>query len=246
MIMESKLRAAEYRHDGARPNQAAAGGAEAGRVSTARQTHLSRSGHYTSRNSNSHRSAGCLIHNILRCTVKPTAGCTPKSSTLAFMGTKKIMKFLLLPRGWRQLCNSPYYVYVELRSSLILSRQRSEGSDGVPRFVEDLEKIMGAKLIGCVLEAPLTSHERLYVLPLFTIKEDFGMRVPLCLCDGKRTLGTGVVTSVPSDSPYDYTALKDLRKNTALREKYGITDEMMSLSCTPIPIIATPSSRRSY
>jgi hypothetical protein len=35
----------------------------------------------------------------------------------------------------------------------------------------------------------------------------------------------GVVTSVPSDSPDDYTALQDLVKKPKLREKYGVLDE---------------------
>lgn len=39
--------------------------------------------------------------------------------------------------------------------------------------------------------------------------------------------GTGVVTSVPSDSPDDYAALTDLKKKPAFREKYNITDEMV-------------------
>lgn len=39
--------------------------------------------------------------------------------------------------------------------------------------------------------------------------------------------GTGVVTSVPSDSPDDYAALTDLKKKPAFREKYYITDEMV-------------------
>uniref|UniRef100_A0A914R9A4 Leucyl-tRNA synthetase n=1 Tax=Parascaris equorum TaxID=6256 RepID=A0A914R9A4_PAREQ len=39
--------------------------------------------------------------------------------------------------------------------------------------------------------------------------------------------GTGVVTSVPSDAPDDYAALVDLKKKKALREKYGISDEMV-------------------
>lgn len=34
--------------------------------------------------------------------------------------------------------------------------------------------------------------------------------------------GTGIVTSVPSDSPDDYAVLVDLKKKPALREKYGL------------------------
>ena len=44
-----------------------------------------------------------------------------------------------------------------------------------------------------VAQAPNSPHERIYVLPLLTISM------------GK---GTGVVTSVPSDSPDDYRALQ--------------------------------------
>lgn len=43
----------------------------------------------------------------------------------------------------------------------------------------------------------------------------------------KEDKGTGVVTSVPSDSPDDYAALVDLKKKQPFREKYGITDEMV-------------------
>lgn len=39
--------------------------------------------------------------------------------------------------------------------------------------------------------------------------------------------GTGIVTSVPSDSPDDYAALTDLKKKAALREKFGISDDMV-------------------
>ena len=39
--------------------------------------------------------------------------------------------------------------------------------------------------------------------------------------------GTGVVTSVPSDAPDDFAALRDLKKKEPFRKKYGLTDEMV-------------------
>lgn len=69
-------------------------------------------------------------------------------------------------------------------------------------------------MLGCALKAPMTVYEKIYTLPMLTIKED---------------KGTGVVTSVPSDSPDDYAALVDLRKKPAFREKYGIKDEMVRI-----------------
>lgn len=51
--------------------------------------------------------------------------------------------------------------------------------------------------MGIRLKAPLTSYDVIYTLPMLTIKED---------------KGTGVVTSVPSDAPDDYAALRDLQR----------------------------------
>ena len=60
------------------------------------------------------------------------------------------------------------------------------------------------------MQAPNCPHERIYVLPLLTILTN---------------KGTGVVTSVPSDSPDDWAALQDLRRKDKLREKFGVRDE---------------------
>lgn len=89
---------------------------------------------------------------------------------------------------------------------------------------ECLLELKGWDLLGLPLKAPVTSYETVYTLPLLTISM------------GK---GTGVVTSVPSDSPDDYAAFRDLKQKPALREKYNIADHMV-LPFENIPIIEIP------
>lgn len=90
--------------------------------------------------------------------------------------------------------------------------------------VKVLMEVVGQDLMGTVLKSPFTCYPKIYALPMLTIKED---------------KGTGIVTSVPSDSPDDYAALVDLQKKPAFREKYGIQDDMV-MPFKPVPILEIP------
>ncbi|EPY50222.1 cytoplasmic leucine-tRNA ligase Lrs1 [Schizosaccharomyces cryophilus OY26] len=87
--------------------------------------------------------------------------------------------------------------------------------------VRELGTIKGQELIGARINAPLSVYEEVYVLPMESVLPN---------------KGTGVVTSVPSDSPDDYATLGELRKKA---EFYHLNPDWMKFD--PIPIIRTPS-----
>lgn len=107
------------------------------------------------------------------------------------------------------------------RAAQNMSYQGFTVEDGKYEVVLEL---IGQDIMGIPLKAPLTSYSVIYTLPMLNIKED---------------KGTGVVTSVPSDSPDDFAALRDLKSKEPFRKKYGITDEMV-LPFDPVPIIEVP------
>jgi len=96
------------------------------------------------------------------------------------------------------------------RSALNMAHQGLSPEHGKVSKLADLD---GTDLLGLPLSAPNATYDRVYCLPLMTISM------------GK---GTGVVTSVPSDAPDDYAALGDLMRKPALREKFGITEDMVA------------------
>ena len=94
-----------------------------------------------------------------------------------------------------------------------------------PRDEKELQPVVelpGSAFVGTLVNAPLSVHtEGVRILPMESVLA---------------TKGTGVVTSVPSDSPDDYATVKDLAKKA---EYYGIQKEWAELEI--VPIINTPS-----
>ncbi|KAI9804687.1 MAG: cytosolic leucyl tRNA synthetase [Piccolia ochrophora] len=82
--------------------------------------------------------------------------------------------------------------------------------------------LTGSSVVGTLVHAPLSIHkDGVRILPMESV-------LP--------TKGTGVVTSVPSDSPDDFATVTDLAKKA---EYYGIQKEWAELEV--IPIIQTPT-----
>ena len=85
----------------------------------------------------------------------------------------------------------------------------------------ELFSVSGKELIGLPLQAPLAEYDTVYALPMLTISM------------GK---GTGIVTSVPADSPDDYVCLRDWKMRANWRDQYGVKEEWV-LPFEIVPVI---------
>ncbi|KAK4909560.1 cytosolic leucyl tRNA synthetase [Elasticomyces elasticus] len=90
-----------------------------------------------------------------------------------------------------------------------------------------IASLTGADVVGTLVHAPLS---------VFNERGGGGIRI-LPMESVKASKGTGVVTSVPSDSPDDYATMMDLVKKA---EYYGIKKEWADVGDL-LPIIETPS-----
>ncbi|XP_073120912.1 leucine--tRNA ligase, cytoplasmic-like [Henckelia pumila] len=96
------------------------------------------------------------------------------------------------------------------RAALNLAYQKCWSQ--LSRFPEKptcLVELTGRDLIGLALKSPLAFYDTIYALPMSTVLMN---------------MGTGIVASVPSDSPDDYMALRDLKAKPGLRAKHGVKD----------------------
>jgi len=93
--------------------------------------------------------------------------------------------------GLYEMVDDQYFVVSERAARNFAFQDLTKEYSKYPR----LATVTGQQLIGKALSAPLAKYEKVYALPMTTIS---------------MTKGTGIVTSVPSDSPDDWAALRDL------------------------------------
>src|SRR3989339_1130215 len=127
--------------------------------------------------------------------------------------------------GQTNLWINPTGEYVKVKvdkESWIMSKEAAEKLTYQKEKVKVGEIVPVKNLLGKLTLAP-GINKQIIILP-----SEF--------CDPK--IGTGVVTCVPSDAPYDYVALEQLKKNPAILTQFGIKlDTVQKL--VPIPIIKT-------
>lgn len=124
-----------------------------------------------------------------------------------------------LTYGIYEVVKGKEYYFISERAARNMAFQGIFPSWGVYPKVANLQ---GSDVVGTLVNAPLSVHkEGVRILPMESVKA---------------SKGTGVVTSVPSDSPDDYATVLDLAKKA---EYYKIKREWAELDI--LPIIETPS-----
>ncbi|KAL8947515.1 MAG: hypothetical protein Q9222_006210, partial [Ikaeria aurantiellina] len=138
---------------------------------------------------------------------------TMYGQTCCFVGPK-------IKYGVFKVSEDEYYVTTK-RAAWNMAFQNTFFKNGqFPRDASELmpiAELTGASVVGTLVNAPLSVHkEGVRILPMDSVSP---------------TKGTGVVTSVPSDSPDDFATVTDLAKKA---DYYGIQKEWAELEIIPI------------
>ncbi|KAJ2479391.1 cytosolic leucyl tRNA synthetase [Coemansia sp. RSA 2320] len=145
---------------------------------------------------------------LVAATLRPE---TMYGQTNCFVGTK-------LEYGFYQSNKDDEVYVVSERAARNMAFQALSPANGQ---VVKLAAISGQAIIGSRVNAPLSTYNTgVYVLPMENVLA---------------SKGTGVVTSVPSDSPDDYAALRDLKKKP---EYYAIEPQWVE-GFEPVPVLST-------
>lgn len=135
---------------------------------------------------------------------------TMYGQTCCFVGPK-------IKYGVFKVKDKEYFVITD-RAALNMSYQGVFPENGV---VDKVAEVVGSTFVGTLVNAPLSIHREVRVLPMESVLA---------------IKGTGVVTCVPSDSPDDYATVVDLAKKA---DYYKIKKEWVDLEI--LPLIKTPS-----
>ncbi|MBU3958222.1 MAG: leucine--tRNA ligase, partial [Nanoarchaeota archaeon] len=127
--------------------------------------------------------------------------------------------------GQTNLWVNPDTVYARVSvdgETWIVSKECAEKLSYQREKVKISGEIKGSELVGKICEAPKINR-KLAILPAY-------------FCDPD--IGSGIVTSVPSDAPYDYIALQELKNDKIFCERFGLDWEAIK-KIEPILIIET-------
>lgn len=142
---------------------------------------------------------------------------TMYGQTAIFLGPK-------ITYGIYKVNEKEYYIVTKRAAWNMAFQGTFFSSENFPKTQDQLPLVVeapGSAFVGTGVSAPLSVHETIRILPMETVSP---------------TKGTGVVTSVPSDSPDDFATISDLAKKA---DYYGIKKEWAELEIPPI--IDTPT-----
>ncbi|MFW5902302.1 MAG: leucine--tRNA ligase [archaeon] len=125
--------------------------------------------------------------------------------------------------GQTNLFLDPEVTYLEVEvneENWVVSKPAAEKLELQGKEIKEKREIKGKELLGKKVKAPGLDKW----IPI----------LPSKFCSPEE--GTGIVTSVPSDAPYDWMGIKELKENPEALEKYGVDPSIMD-EVKPIPII---------